>query len=214
MNKPKAYIQAVRSREQMIAEYLLPKLEECGEFSEVEAVYDEKLNGPLFNFVQILEKAAVGEGSCFIFQDDSILHRQFKSCIRDVIEKLEDFGMVSLFVPLRGAYLELEKDVNWVENTDHLWQPATGYTKETILGLLEFAKSSEEKKHDDSMVRSYLKKNKKAVWVTVPSLVQHNLNVTSIAGNPKKIRGKVRMTESWWPTIPEGRYKEVKSVKI
>lgn len=209
----KSYIQSIRSRKKMA--YDLGDLTTSIVHGPVDVVFDENMEGPLFNFLQICRRIADSGQPAFILQDDSVWHPQAHRFIPDVRERLEEEEAVSLFAPPRKAFNEAKlAGCNWVRNWNHLWQPAIGLSARVAEGVVKFAESdaNQETHHDDVVLQQYLKSVKMPIWVTLPSLVQHNVNVPSAAGNPKKV-GKLgyRVTRIWQKEIPSDHFDEIRA---
>jgi GR25 family glycosyltransferase involved in LPS biosynthesis len=209
----RAYIQAVPERRMNIESYLLPRLIKAGIFDSVEAVYDDDHKGPLFNFVQILERAK--GSSAAVFQDDVVLSKHFDSSIPHIIEHLSVFEVISLFAPPRKDFLSFDPGVNFALHKKHLWQQGMLLSARVVDELLAFAMPQKDHVwHDDTVVAEYLARNKMKVAVTIPSMVQHNVNLASVAGNPQNMQGKPRITAQWPSTLQQDHFKDINAVEI
>ncbi len=209
------YIQAVRERQSMIESYLVPTLEGRSDlFSLVYVSYDERREGPAINFAKILELASSSDSPCLILQDDAVLHNQFFDHLPDIVSRLEEVGAVSLFCPPRKPFREaMEKGHSWVANYRHLWQPGVMLTSEFAKGMLERSRRDDVEvnpKYDEGIISGFLKERKAAIWVTIPSLIQHNINVPSAIGTNKSLPFVgLRVTRVWANQIQDGHYKNI-----
>ena len=198
------YIQAVPERK-ALWEPLHRRLVGSGLFDSVAVSCDEQHKGPAANFRRILTDAEDLQGDVLVLQDDVILHRQFFEHIPAMFNHLGVCQFISLFVPPRKLFRDLQPDTNFVRNPDHLWQPAVMFTSSICRRLRMF--KTAEAKHDDVLVNQFLRSERLAAWVCIPSLVKHNTFVRSAVGNP----GRERQTESWWPEIPAGRFEAIRA---
>lgn len=214
----KTYIQMVPSRQEIVDALIVPRLQSFDCIGEVVMSSDAEYRGPLWNFIQIAEMIAASGEAGLILQDDVIFHPQFDELMPDIIEHLQTLGAVSLFCPPRKDFADAyEAGFNWVENRKHLWQPAIALTPEVTTGFLRFASEHTDEfgKDDDVALGAYLKSIKSSMWVTVPSIIQHNIAVGSTLGHPQRIGNiGVRTTKIWQKKMDSSHFKELNSTRI
>lgn len=211
----KMYIQTVPSRADMVSK-LEASTKKLSSIEEVEVVEDTNCISPLHNFLCICEKIKDSSESGLIMQDDCLWHKDADNALPDILEGLEEKRVISLFAPPRKGMVEAEAEgYNWGENYNHCWQQCIVITCDIARKILEFAQRSNEAKHDDVLLRDYLKSEGLPIYVTLPSIVQHNVNVSSVAGNPRKI-GNIgyRVTRNWNKNINKGHFSEDNICKI
>lgn len=210
----RAFIQAVPSRKTNIDTYLLPKVREVTCFESVEVSYDMEYQGVSWGFLNILKKARDSNSDVCIFQDDVVLHSSFAVQAPDLIEHIAMMRVLSLFAPPRGSFLKLPPEVNFVTHKSHLWHQGMMISRLELNDIIAYFESVGLTKQDDEIMGAYLKSRKQSVWVSVPSMVQHNVNMKSAIGNPQTMKGKPRLTPLWRKTVPAGHYKEVNTIQV
>lgn len=210
----KAYIQAVESRLPYVNQSILPSLNKHG-IANAEVFCDYEMISPLWNAKRIWKAAAQEQATALILQDDVILHNQFGEHALEITKHIESGKMqgASLFVPPRKIYAEYkEQGFNYIENYDFLWMPAVMFSTRLCAELIKFAETSEHVKHDDSLVKDYLRHTKTPIYNCLPSIVQHNLNLKSTLGTAKKIGKILRHSYVWDKEITAGHFSNINSV--
>ena len=183
-------IQAVTEREQNVKEMLkrLP--------SGVRVHYDTDRISPLHSFVQMLDIEFTDYR--LHLQDDVILPQGFKDYLPTILKDMKErnIEVLSLFAPRRKKLKELYKaGETYVKFNNFLWLQAVIFSKEVIDGIKRYIKHCKtfgieygEGKHDDILVREYLKENKKTAYCHLPSLVQHNTYMKSTMSHANSIQ--------------------------
>lgn len=197
----KVYIQAIEKRKVYIDEYIVPELHKYG-FADIHVMYDKELNGPMFNLTQIMQDAIKQDKTHFlVLQDDVIIGEHFGEHVSDLMTL--NIGAISLFCPPRKQYLiEMQNGTRLYTEKNFLWIQAMLYQKRFMFELYTYSIWNPEKKHDDVLVGKFAKDTKNYVRVTIPSLVQHNLNIQSSLGTATKIGNTKRETQVYYPVKP------------
>lgn len=211
-----AYVQAIPARQDYIEQVISPRLLSGGLVTAIIPIVDHDGRGPLWNALRVWKKVAASGETAFIIQDDSIPHRQFAECARDIIAHVENGTMhaVSLFAAPRKRYDEIAaQNCNFIETYDFLGLPGTIMTPTFASGLVDYAATSTEPKHDDVVVNNYIRASGIPIWTAIPSIVQHDLNVRSSMRHPKSPAGIARRSRLWWKEIPSGWFADIRSKK-
>jgi len=211
----RVYIQAIPQRHGYVQERIFPALDSCPVVTETRVFTDWDRHGPLWNAMRIWADIAEGQEPALILQDDVILHPDFTVGLREILEHVFEGRMeaVSLFAPPRKVMREWwEQGHNFVENYKFLWMPAILFTARFTRGLLDFA-ARQDTHHDDTVVGDYSRLSGIPIWNCLPSLVQHDLDVKSSLGTGVSCGGVRRETVTWAETVPDGTYREIRSIR-
>ena len=212
------HLQAVPQRQAYIEQVILPAIERGGSQVEQVAVwYDHHRHGPLWNATRIWNAVAVGPEMGLVLQDDVLLHADFWEHIPDILRHMENGVMeaVSLFAPPRKSTLEaLSGGFNFIETYNFLWMPGMVLSPQFCRGLLGWmGEHPSATVHDDVVLGCYARECRIPIWVTVPSLVQHDLNVKSAMGTPAAIAGMKRRSPAWRRAVAPRWYLPRRGVK-
>jgi GR25 family glycosyltransferase involved in LPS biosynthesis len=206
----KGYIQAVPERMVYIARFILPRLALAG--LAVDVVCDHDHVGELWNSVRIWERIAAGSEPAVVVQDDVIVHAQFGEHLPDIAGHVARgaVGAVSLYAPDRRRWHQrAAQDANFVApGVPKL--PGMIYAPAYARGVLDYIAAGKAHAVDDMTVEYYARDSGNPVWNTIPSLVQHDLNVPSSLGHKLAANGKLRRSPFWQRDIPAGHWAQIR----
>lgn len=209
------YIQAVDSRLPFINSMMIPAIRKTGCLFEPVVMVDTERRGPAWNAKRIWRAIAESGVPGLCLQDDVILHKDFGKVFPAISGHVHQGTMkaVSLFAPPRKIMAEAYRaGHNFVENYDFLWLQAIVLTPEFCAGLYQYAELHESI-HDDTILGEYSRKAGLPVWNTLPSLVQHDLNVKSTMGTGRSCGGVKRRTILWEKELPEDVFETIHSTR-
>jgi hypothetical protein len=209
----RVYIQSVPDRDEYCSTVLVPALEAQG-FQDIRRITDHDKHGPLWNARRIWEQIAHEDSPALILQDDVILHRDLSWHLSVILAVMKEEGWqaVSLFAPPRADMDRFHAaGYNYVENYRFLWMPGMILTPAFCAGLLQY--ETHHTKHDDSVVGGYSSSTGIPIWNTLPSLVQHNLDIRSTLGTANKVGKTVRETRVWDEALVPEHFGTVNSTR-
>lgn len=160
--------------------------------------YDTEFFGPLWSMERILKDFT--QTGVLVLQDDVVLPPWFA----------EEFGKawlgkehgMTLFAGMsrRKKMLPLYERGDSYQRVTDIWGPANYYPASLIQGYFEWTKGVEAPKRgepevggrrfrqDDNSMGLFLRQTKRAMWLTLPNLVNHR-NTKSTLGNPRSVGG-------------------------
>jgi hypothetical protein len=206
------HIQAVPERRFYVERAIIPAVQKGGDAVDQIALWeDHQKHGPLWNATRIWHAIAGDTLPGLVLQDDTILHADFWDHMPDIMAHVAsgDMEAVSLFAPPRALAREaFAMRCNFIESYNFLWMPAMLLTPNFCVRLLEWiVKHPSETVHDDVVMGAFGRQTGTPIWVALPSLVQHDLNLKSTMGTAKAIAGKKRRSEVWTKDIVAGWYR-------
>lgn len=211
----KVYIQSVPERIQYVNQWMIPMLTATG-LEDVSFVVDHDHRGSQWNAARIWELISKEETPGLVLQDDLILHSSFPIAFPETMTQFHALQMqaMSLYAPARKAVdAAFQAGCNFIENYDFLWLQGIVLTPDFAAGLSRMVKGLYGKQliqTDDTIVQWHVRESGVPVWTTLPSLVQHNLEIKSALGHPSSIGGRPRSSRLW-QAIPIGHFAEMRS---
>ena len=170
---------------------------------------DFERKGCLWNFKRILSENVNNKETYLLFlQDDIFFNEDFKHHLGNIIEhmSLNEIDAVSLFCPPRGYYIKaFDSGQKFYIEKNFLWMQSVIFSKNYIKGLLDF-KNEVHTRHDDSFVSMYAKETENYIQIALPSLIQHDLEIKSAMGHPKKT-GNVERKSNLFTKIKLNHFK-------
>jgi GR25 family glycosyltransferase involved in LPS biosynthesis len=196
-------IQAVPERMQ----YVFNLKKQLTEFGLDTSIFcDQHKVGMMWNMKRILETE--WEDKVLILQDDVILAPNFQHHLADIESRMDSEGIecVSLFAPPRQYYQDAYKNGTTLYlEKNFLWNPAMLYSKQYRKDLIEFENNMKDKNWIDVWISNFAKETKRYIYISLPSIVQHDLNIKSTLGTPKKV-GKVFRESYIYHEVPLGHF--------
>lgn len=207
------HIQTVPSRRAHIEQVMMPALRKGSGYIVDLTVWTDHLHqGPRWNALRIWDAISGDDYPGLVLQDDVYIHAYFWEHLLDLwgfIERCE--SVVSLYASPRAAMEEAYREGhNLVASRNMLGMPATVVSPEFAKGLSRFAAFPGKPAFAscDAMLRDYVQSIPGLRgYITVPSLVQHDINAVSTMGHPRKPGGVLRRSEVWQRNIPPGYFK-------
>ena len=144
------------------------------------------------NYKTFVESLNIHEQADFTLrlQDDVLIPNGFYEYL-PVLEKImieENIDILSLF-SLKRKFLEqqISLGIKISEYPSFLMMQAVIFSKKISKELLEYSKTYEEQKHDDVLIRDFLRDTKQKAYVHLPSLVQHRIDIKSTLSHSASI---------------------------
>jgi hypothetical protein len=170
----KVIIQAVRSRNSNV-EIIKKKLPNAVVY------WDETLQGNYKTFIDSLSLHNETEYTLRL-QDDVVIPNGFLEYLPVLESMMKEKGIhvLSLF-SLKRKFLDeqFSKGITISEYPNFLMMQAVIFTREISKQLLEYSDQHLEKKHDDILIREFLRDTKQKAFVHLPNLVQHRIDIKS-----------------------------------
>ena len=180
-------IQGVESREKNIQK-MLKKLPDG-----VEVYYDRILKSPLNSFFNMLDIKQ--KDYRLHLQDDIIIPDGFSEYLPHVVTEMKekDIDVLTLFTPNRKLPKEqLKKGLKFGVFPNYLWLQATIFSKRFTEEMIKYRNKKGEAKifndADDIFIQEVLKETGIKAYCHLPSVIQHDVFMGSVAGNANSKR--------------------------
>jgi hypothetical protein len=148
-------------------------------------------------------RAVAGSDFGAVFHDDIILCDNFLSNFIARVEDGQDRGhkFMSFYNPRKSARIDMEKGLTWSRLA-----PSSFLAEECVVmeGTLldEYNKWAvhnpiANRKWHDEQLQNFLRYKKERVWICVPNLVNHSIEIPSLLGHSPVCWGKPRVSSTW-----------------
>jgi len=203
-------IQCVPEREARVTQ-MVAELTNMG-FENIITFYDYDHIGMIWNRKRILNHDYGTDGDyVLVLQDDLLFAENFQYHLENLVDI--KYPVISLFCPPRKYYeAEAEIGTRLYREKNFLWDQAMLFRKDYRQGLFNYEFSESELKeiagkHIDVMISVYSKNTKQYVAITIPAIVQHDLEIKSSIGTGAKI-GKNKRESRLFYSVPPDYFKQ------
>lgn len=161
--------------------------------SEPAVLVDENGEGPWSTCRRAwLSGIESGADHVLVMQDDVRICRDLVASLPAVIAARSD-DVVTLFFPRRAMTAAKQRGISWVRIKRYLWAQATMMPARLAAEMVAWADANDRpewRRDDDVRMGAFFAHQKRHVWATVPSLVQHADNEPELRSLLKHFAGQ------------------------